>query len=56
VWCLLVCVACGRVELDVRPAPHDHRQRKQANTTRSLQQSFSPDDGHNDARNMLGIL
>jgi len=28
----------------------------QANTTRSLKQSCSSDDGHNDARNMLRIF
>jgi hypothetical protein len=38
------------------PAPHDHNQHKQANTTCSLKQSCSPDDGHNDARNMLSLL
>ena len=38
------------------PAPRDHGQRNQANTTRSHKQSCSPDVGHNNARNMLRIF
>jgi hypothetical protein len=37
------------------PAPQDHSQHNQANTTCNLKQSCSPDDGHNDARNMLRV-
>jgi len=47
---------CGSVELGRKQWAHDHSQRNQANTTRSLKQSFSPDDGHNDAQNMLRIF
>ena len=38
------------------PTPHDHSQHKQEITTCSFKQSGSPDDGHNDARNMLRVL
>jgi hypothetical protein len=37
------------------PAPHDRSQHNQANTTCSLKDSCSPDDGHNNARNMLRV-
>jgi hypothetical protein len=37
------------------PAPHDNSQQNQADTTCSLKQSCSPDDGHNNARNMLRV-
>jgi hypothetical protein len=37
------------------PGPHDLSQHNQANTTRSLKDFSSPDDGHNDARNMLRV-
>ena len=35
------------------PAPHNHSQHNQANAKCSHRQYCSPDDGHNDARNML---
>jgi hypothetical protein len=39
------------------PAPHDHNHHFQANTTCSPKhsRSFSPDDGHNDDRNILRL-
>jgi len=37
------------------PAPHDRGQHNLANTTRGIKQSCSPDDGHNDAQNMLRV-
>jgi len=37
------------------PAPHDHSQHNQENTTGGNKQSCSPDDGHNGARNMLRV-
>jgi hypothetical protein len=46
------------VEIWIRfPAPHDQNQQYQANTTCSPKQSrsSSPDDGHNDARNILWL-
>jgi hypothetical protein len=36
------------------PAPHDHSQHNQA-SPRGIKQSCSPDDGHNNARNMLRV-
>jgi len=56
------CVRCVKVVHNFHaahtacfPAPHDHNQHKQANTTHSFTESCSPDDGHNDARNMLRV-
>jgi len=37
------------------PAAHDNGQHYHANTTRGIKESCSPDDGHNDARNMLRV-
>jgi len=61
--CVLSCVAC--VEVTVRRRTHSSRRSStrpqpttaytpRQNTACSRTRSYSPDDGHNDARNMLG--
>jgi lysylphosphatidylglycerol synthetase-like protein (DUF2156 family) len=37
------------------PVPHNHGQHNQENTICGIKQSCSPDDGHNDARNILRV-